>query len=158
MGFGLAEPELFLRRERNARESAAAGGGGYVGLPHNFRSQAKLLAVMNGIFERVMTVEVAGVEYGEGHAVGGGGFETRNVKCETQSGGAVGGGVVLDGGPVEVHVVVMDREEEEEGWGSGEDVGTEDEIGEESLSAVEEEARVVAGRIVELMEERRGVR
>ncbi len=137
-GFRLADPELFLERERGARGES----GRFVGLPHNFRSQGKLLEVMNGVFERVMTREVVGVAYGEGHALEK--LETRNMKHETEL-------RVLDGGPVEVHLVVMDREEDEEVEEGGEKLPA------ENLSAVEEEARVVARRIRELMAEGRGV-
>ena len=98
---------------------------------------------MNGVFEKLLTEAVAGVRYGEGHALE---VPEGSWKLEVGSQKGEGEGLrVFEGVPVEVHVVAMKMEEEE----SGEE---EKEPG-ENLSAVEEEARMVAGRIRELMEE-----
>lgn len=137
-GFRLAEPALFLERERRAR-ALEASRRAHVWLPHNFRSRASLIHVMNGVFERVMTLEVAGVAYAEGHALLP--FEGGDVPaCETR------------GPTVEVRLVGMKGEQaEEESADPAEAAG-------ENLSAVEEEARLVARRIEALMSEGRMVR
>jgi ATP-dependent helicase/nuclease subunit A len=144
-GFRLAQPELFLERERAAREEE--DGVGHVGLPHNFRSHAGLLGAMNGVFEKLLTEAVAGVRYGEGHALE---VPEGSQKSEVRSQKGEGEGLrVFTGVPVEVHLVAMKTVEEEDGEEEKEHV--------ENLSAVEEEARMVAERIRGLMGEGRGV-
>src|SRR5262249_1235310 len=55
-GFRLAEPGLFIERERIARAAPRPSGThSFLTLPHNFRSQSKLLETMNGIFSRMLT-------------------------------------------------------------------------------------------------------
>ena len=115
--FRLAQPELFLRREREARAFDATRGAGdtegarkFIALQHNFRSQAKLLEVMNRIFERIITPEVVGLDYSQGHELKAG-----NVGA----GGETEGLAMLDGRPVELHLAAMDGESEEEGGRAG---------------------------------------
>jgi ATP-dependent helicase/nuclease subunit A len=147
-GFRLAEPALFLERERAAR--AAGGGAGarrYVGLPHNFRSQPNLLGAMNAFFERLLTVDVTGISYGEGHAL-------RAPEGAKTTGGDP---KLLSGSPVEMHLVVMtdDGDEDEDKDKDKDDEGAAALV--ENLSAVEEEARMVAERIASLMAEKRTI-
>ncbi len=138
-GFRLADPALFSARIERAREGGSTGEG-HVALPHNFRSQAKLLEAMNGIFEKVLTPEVAGVRYGEGHA----------LEASPSAKVAAGDGTLklFDGAPVELHLVATKEEAEE---------GASDDTPKELLSAVEMEAQMVAERIERLMRESRGV-
>jgi ATP-dependent helicase/nuclease subunit A len=159
-GFRLAEPGLFLKREREWRAAGVVGEGDgeagvkkYVSLPHNFRSQAKLLGTLNGFFERLLTREVAGVDYGDGHSLQPGTTGTPAA--------ADGAPKPFDGAPVELHLVTMDREEEESGDEATDksvDRSTDEEGGaSENLSAVEHEARLVADRIAALLAEGRSI-
>ena len=63
--FRLAEPARFLAREERLR-----GGdfwGAVIDLQMNFRSRGPLLEAINGVFERLMTVEAADISYGKSH-------------------------------------------------------------------------------------------
>jgi ATP-dependent helicase/nuclease subunit A len=134
---------------RVARAADAASperGRRHVALQENFRSQPALIEVMNGIFESILTPEVAGVDYTRGHAL-------RAGKGEAPGRGAQGSDrTTLNGVPVEVHLVAPDAdvtnddndEEEENGR---ENRSHEDENEEDLPTAAEMEARVVAQRI-----------
>ncbi|MGN6368371.1 MAG: helicase-exonuclease AddAB subunit AddA [Phycisphaerae bacterium] len=137
-GFRLADPVLFSARIQRARAAEVAEG--HVALPHNFRSQAKLLEAMNGLFAKVLTPEVAGVQYGDGHALEPSPAAAPPRGHETLT--------LFDGAPVEVHLVATKEEAEENGS---------EEAPRELLSAVELEAQMVAGRIETLMRESRGI-
>ncbi|HUO09188.1 MAG TPA: helicase-exonuclease AddAB subunit AddA [Phycisphaerae bacterium] len=144
-GFRLADPELFGARIDRARLSA--GARRHVSLPHNFRSQGKLLLAMNGLFEKILTPEVAGVRYRDGHAL-------EPSPGASSAPGVDGALKPFDGAPVELHLIATKREEEEdEEASSGNDVVPQD----DNLSAVEREARFVADRIHALMQESRGI-
>jgi ATP-dependent helicase/nuclease subunit A len=134
-GFRLAEPALFLERERRAR---AAQTRAHVWLPHNFRSHASLIHVMNGLFERVITPDVAGVAYADGHAL---------QVPETADDPAP-----KTDASVEIRLVGMKNDD------AGDDHADPSEPAGENLSAVEEEARLVARRIESLMAENRTIR
>jgi ATP-dependent helicase/nuclease subunit A len=57
--FRLAEAKRFLmRKERNARKK-----DGVIDLQENFRSRGRLLEAINGVFERLMSKESAGLDY-----------------------------------------------------------------------------------------------
>ncbi len=146
-GFRLAEPGLFLERERAWKQDGPgdANAARYVALPHNFRSRPALLKVMNGLFGRLMTPEVVGVDYAAGHAL---------VAGEVQGAASSANGLREAHDPVEVNLLVMQEEEPEN---DGEEAqGDQPQI--ESLSAVEQEARMVARRIAEMVAEGRLVR
>ncbi len=154
-GFRLADPDLFLEREKAAVAADAAGiaekSQRHVALQENFRSQPRLLDVMNAIFERLLTPEVAGVDYARGHALKAG------VPAIDASSG------IFNGIPVEVHLVSKDgggapQETEEDGQAAEPDDVSDPHLGpskadEESASAMEIEARLVAARIAELIHE-----
>jgi len=92
-GFRLADPNLFLTLEKSAK--AATTSQRYINLPHNFRSDPHLLTTMNAIFEKILTPELTGITYNDGHAlapppefqVSSFKFqeETRNSKLETRN-------------------------------------------------------------------------
>jgi ATP-dependent helicase/nuclease subunit A len=142
-GFRLAEPGLFLKREATARAATSADSRRYVGLPHNFRSHPNLLSTMNAFFEKMLTLEVTGITYTDGH-----GLQPPELPATTEPVDLT----LLNGMPAEVHLVVMQQEEDEEEHGEPEELAA------ENLSAVEEEARMVAERIASLMGERRSLR
>ena len=142
-GFRLADPELFSARIEGARGKEK--GAGHVALPHNFRSQAKLLGAINGVIEKMLTREVAGVSYTEEHAL-----QAAPVAVAVQCADA--SLLPFDGAPVEVHLVSTKEGEEEDAEAGGDAT-----VERENLSAVEKEARFVAGRVEGLMREGRGV-
>lgn len=148
-GFRLAEPGLFLKREAAARALTSAESRRYVGLAHNFRSHPNLLGAMNAFFEKLLTLEVTGITYTDGHA----------LKAPEKAAFAEPVDLtLLNGMPAELHLMVMedDGEEDEDKDKDKEKEGAEEVA--ENLSAVEEEARMVAERIASLMRERRTIR
>jgi ATP-dependent exoDNAse (exonuclease V) beta subunit len=60
-GFRLADPKLFLNRERRYKN----GEGISLGFNRNFRSGKAILQFVNGVFDAVMTLESADVAYKE---------------------------------------------------------------------------------------------
>jgi ATP-dependent helicase/nuclease subunit A len=144
--FRLANPDLFLARERAWRQEQNK----FVALQHNFRSRPALLHVMNGLFERLLTPPVAGIHYADGHALVPG-------PAPAASDGALPAPLPSLAHPVEVHLVLMDQEDgddEAAAGGGGDDA---DRPG-DNLSAVEHEARLVADQIAALVASRRPVR
>ncbi len=66
--FRLAEAKRFLlRKEKNARKK-----DGVIDLQENFRSRPLLLEAINGVFERLMSGESAGLDYDKSQSVEGG--------------------------------------------------------------------------------------
>lgn len=64
--FRAAEPQLFLDYQQRWQQSAHAGSTAT--LPHNFRSQPRLLEGMNQLFGRLMAPDTCGIDYRNGHA------------------------------------------------------------------------------------------
>jgi len=146
-GFRLAEPGLFLAREERLRK--ASGGKAFITLPHNFRSRPALLSAMNGVFERLLTPEVAGIQYTDGHAL------------QPGSAGSEGAASPV---PIEVHLVTMknndekpeeDEDVEEPQKGQAPESIDDPPQGKEILSPYDHEARMVADRIADLLAENR---
>lgn len=73
--FRLAEPELFMQRYADYKESR---GGTLICLNHNFRSTQGVIAAVNSLFERIMHRTTAEIEYDEEAALkcGRGGEDT----------------------------------------------------------------------------------
>lgn len=57
--FRLAEPEIFLK----VREKYIKEGGEVVNLSKNFRSHQDLIAFVNNLFEKIMTLSIGGEDY-----------------------------------------------------------------------------------------------
>ncbi len=157
--FRHAEPGLFLQREQAARESRPAGGGagarsvgGYLALPHNFRSHPELLAAMNAIFSRLLTTDVAGIDYENGHRL-----EPGPPSPAQEA--AAHGPQPPRSVPIEMHLVAINADEEGDAGDSPDAGPTEGGAGAESelkenLSAYDHEARMVAERIAALLAEK----
>ncbi len=63
-GFRLADPDIFLaRQQRYITEESQGGDSHPIFFNDNFRSDNQILQFVNGIFERAMTIESAGVDY-----------------------------------------------------------------------------------------------
>ncbi len=135
--FRLAEPELFLEKYRLYPQQ----GSGYarVDLARNFRSRAEVLHGINFVFSQLMAPRVAELEYGEA--------ERLNPGPDYP---AANGNTLA--GPVELCIIDRDSEgvpgcpdkEAEETDGETEAATAE-------CSGFELEARLIAGRIQELM-------
>jgi ATP-dependent helicase/nuclease subunit A len=127
--FRLAEPARFLDRERKLRGGGSCGA--VIDLQMNFRSRGPLLNAINGVFERMMTVEAADISYDKSH---------RLVAGQTFPPDE--GARSFRGAPIELHLVakVQDNDDSE----------TEDEDGSEP-DRTEREAILIARRIRQLM-------
>jgi ATP-dependent helicase/nuclease subunit A len=134
-GFRLAEPELFITREKAALASDASGTlpRRHVALQENFRSHLRLLEVMNAVFRRVLTPEVVGVDYAHGHELRGGKTDQADALAEVHL-------AAPDAAADDADEVEESGEAEEEG---------------DTPSAAETEARLVAQRIESLIREGR---
>jgi ATP-dependent helicase/nuclease subunit A len=63
-GFRLADPDIFLQRQRAYVEGAKNGGKfSPIFFNDNFRSDNQILQFVNGVFESIMTEDSAGVDY-----------------------------------------------------------------------------------------------
>jgi ATP-dependent helicase/nuclease subunit A len=60
--FRLAEPKLFLRRRKRFLNE---GGGRVIDLLENFRSSRGVIDAINGVFERLMSADLGGIDYDE---------------------------------------------------------------------------------------------
>ncbi len=156
-GFRLAEPRLFMELERAARRVTTHRA--FVALQNNFRSRPQLLAAMNAVFGRLLTPEVAGIDYADGHELHPPTETGQDERALAGAAEAVEAGRLFEGAPIELHVVLTDAEADEEGEpddheggegaaeGGGTAEGTTGEFAE--LSAGEQEAAFVARRIAE---------
>ena len=117
--FRLADPTLFMNKYRTFSRDADAGQR-CIDLGRNFRSAPIILDTVNDVFARAMTVDAAGMDYGEREML----YAGRTAPEDPS----------WLGGPTEVDVVDT----------SGDNEG---------LTAFEQEARFVAARISELLEE-----
>lgn len=144
-GFRLAEPRLFIERERRARTVPNA----FIALANNFRTQPALLTIMNALLERLLTPTVAEVDYRQGHALQGPEI-SRPLPSEPG---------LLTGEPLEILLVTT---RDESGDAESSDASADADSAEapaqkENLSATDAEARLVAQRIKAIMTENRRV-
>ncbi len=151
--FRLAEPGLFLEKYKNY-PVAKGGRERCLNLTKNFRSRRGVIDAVNFIFRQLMTPAVGELSYGtEAELVYGATYppvpddteepdetvELFLIERDDSLGGSLPNSRLKDGG-------VPD---ETEGKESGEDI-------EEDLDAVQKEARLVAARIKEMVEETPG--
>jgi ATP-dependent helicase/nuclease subunit A len=129
--FRLAEPGRFLERHKRFSEPRNKAGA-VIDLRENFRSRAKLLNAINGVFSRLMTAAAAEIDYDDSHRLRPGrDFPT--------------GGECFAGAPIELHLLADDPS------------ATDDSIGDEpsaearDLEKAEWEATFLAHRIQEIM-------
>ncbi|HUW65493.1 MAG TPA: helicase-exonuclease AddAB subunit AddA, partial [Spirochaetia bacterium] len=120
--FRLAEPKLFLEKYRRfAPEPGAVERR--IDLPENFRSRPEIIRAVNFLFRQIMTELAGGMAYGP----------EAELACGLTYPPS---GAVLAAGPVELYLLETRNEDLE--------------AGPEDMSAVEREARMVAGRIREM--------
>ncbi|HAM73059.1 MAG TPA: hypothetical protein DCM86_15580 [Verrucomicrobiales bacterium] len=136
--FRLANPGIFRAYEKSWRSDPSLGR--VIPLTDNFRSREGLLAMINGLFEHLMTAGLGGVEYADGAQLRFGNREGRS-ELATRPGGAV---------PVELRVLCTEAPAlsgEETVEGEGVAAGT---PGVADLKSIEREARWVALRLRDL--------
>lgn len=124
--FRLAEPRQFLAREdafRNDREI-----GEVIDLQSNFRSRARLLDALNGLFARLMIGDATEIEYGDSHALRAGKNYPDDDRC-------------FSGAPIELHML-PDKIESE---------SNDNEKSQEELDRTDREAQLVATRIRQIV-------
>jgi len=64
--FRLADPSIFMQKYKSFSESSDEGRcGAVINLPHNFRSRAGILDAVNRIFTNIMSVEFGEMDYTE---------------------------------------------------------------------------------------------
>ncbi|MGA3066984.1 MAG: helicase-exonuclease AddAB subunit AddA [Tepidisphaeraceae bacterium] len=128
--FRLADPRLFLERQKRFSQPGAAGA--VIDLPDNFRSRAPLLEAINAVFSKLMTRQAVQIEYDDSHRLRPG----RNYP-------QFPGVPCFPGAPIEFHLITQGpaRSEDELKSGSEDDP--------ESTRA-ETEAMLVARRIREI--------
>ncbi len=68
-GFRLADPSIFMKKYKNFKSFDTAGNGEprCISLSQNFRSRSEILDTANGIFSRIMTERLGGVDYTREH-------------------------------------------------------------------------------------------
>ncbi|MGD1090276.1 MAG: helicase-exonuclease AddAB subunit AddA, partial [Verrucomicrobiota bacterium] len=70
--FRLAEPKLFIARNKQFATAGDPSRGQVIALRENFRSRAPLLTAINGVFERLMTADAAEIDYDQSHRLASG--------------------------------------------------------------------------------------
>ena len=157
-GFRLAEPGLFLEREAAAKKSNTPREQAYVPLANNFRSQPKLLGIMNALFEKLLTRRVTGIDYADGHVLQAAPVTNSDTPIPRHS-----DTLPFTGTPLELLIVTTAAAEEDEERDGAADASSPEAATDtakapvENLTTVEAEARAVAGRIKLLMAESRGI-
>lgn len=127
--FRLAEPELFLEKYFAFDTAADAAGARRIDLSHNFRSREAIIHAVNAVFRRIMTPVVGELEYDTAAELVCGGTPAQREG---------------NGAPVEVHLLERDAAGTAGTGPEEEEPGMPDEA---DLSAVQREARLVAGII-----------
>jgi len=128
--FRLAEPALFLEKYRAFDTGEDAGGARRIDLSHNFRSRESIIHAVNAVFRRIMTPAVGELAY--------------DTAAELVCGGTP---AQLEGSgpPVEVHLLGAPTSVGRDTAGTADDEP--DRSDEADLTAVQREARLVAGII-----------
>lgn len=132
--FRMAEPTLFLEK---FHRYALNDGGERVDLNKNFRSTPAVIEAVNFLFRQLMSREVAEIEYNQE-------LELKPGR-DSQSTGAA----------VELYLLTKkdNQNQPSEVENSAEDSGEAEEAAQEELSVLQEEARLMALRILELKKE-----
>lgn len=134
--FRQAMPELFLEKYNTYKD---VGRERKILLYKNFRSRKEVLDGINYIFKAIMSQNIGELEYGDDEKLNPG-ADYRNADMED----------CISGGPVEVNIIETAKIEND-------DQNTEDENddipgeAEEDIGSIQLEARLVAGRINELL-------
>lgn len=143
--FRQAEPKLFLEKYENYSRIEGAKNR-VITLYKNFRSREEVISGVNYIFRNIMSKTVGELEYTEEEALNLGADFKKVEENDT-----------CVGGPVEVHIIEkVEGTEEQDNKEENEDEASAPEYEEEELDNIQLEARVVARRIKEMMEENQG--
>ena len=129
--FRLAEPGRFMERYHRFRDDGVLGQ--LIPLQANFRSRGKLLDVLNGVFERLMTQSAAEIEYDDSHALRAG-----------KEYPAANGKACFTGAPVELHLLPQEPD-------TGGEKIDDPAVDPEEFDRNEREAVLIARRIREMM-------
>ena len=144
--FRLAEPSLFMDKY-NTYPLDDAGIDRRIDLSRNFRSEAGILHAVNFLFQQLMTRNAAEMDYGEQERLNPGLIYPSGGKSLT--------------GPVEVWLIDRDGDETETGSDDGAAGEGEEKAGAETglaeMDSFEQEAWLIARRMIELKEENREV-
>lgn len=122
--FRLADPTRFLDR---LQRLSTPGSGRVIRLQQNFRTRAPLLESINAVFERLMIRETSGIAYDATHRLNAGAAFLTSPQSPS-------------GAPIDLWIV--DRPDRKQG-----SEPADDDEDDESLEAIEKEARVVGDRI-----------
>jgi ATP-dependent helicase/nuclease subunit A len=143
--FRQAKPELFLQKYNSYNEEEGHHDRKIM-LYKNFRSRNEVINAVNFIFRTIMSVNIGELEYDEKEALNLG----ANYKENPDE-------AVITGGDTELHIIEKksredtgeDSSEEQMDYSEGE--GSDSAEEEEELDKIQLEARLVAGRIKDLM-------
>ncbi len=133
--FRLADPSLFLQMEKQRR--ACTSHDAFIALQNNFRTDPSLLEHMNDIFSRLLTPEVAGVQYADGHQL----FPPPGRQATGDN-------------PIELHLIAKQADADEHEVGNFENGDTNDTSSPNdpaSLTLTQREAQFAAVRIRQLL-------
>ncbi|MHB8157357.1 MAG: helicase-exonuclease AddAB subunit AddA [Desulfocucumaceae bacterium] len=146
--FRLADPGLFLEKYHRYPE-AKGGAVRKINLSKNFRSRCQVLDAVNYVFKKIMAGEAVEIDYDSGAELVFGSKAYEDAK--------------VPGGDYRVELYLLDKSGSREGGPGGEEVGPEAVSGEgageefsdaEEITSVQAEARLIAGRIAELVGQR----
>ena len=146
--FRQAKPELFLEKynkyslDKGSKERK-------IQLYKNFRSRDEVLAGSNFIFKMLMSDIVGELEYTDEEALNLGADYKKNISEDTEVGGPIEVHILDKSGMTKVEDNSFDLSEDEDGEGKSKEE-------EEDIDAISLEAKIVAKRIHELMNEKNG--
>lgn len=139
--FRQAKPELFLEKY-NKYPLEEGKSNRKIQLYKNFRSREEVISGVNYIFKEVMSEAVGELEYNDDEALNLGASYKENNEEDT-----------MIAGPIELHILDKSGEysEESEGYEEENEGGENTSEEEEDIDAITLEARIVASRIKELL-------
>ncbi len=138
--FRQAKPELFMRKY-NLYSADSEGLFRKILLFKNFRSRKEVVEGVNYIFKQIMSQSVGELDYSDKERLNPGAAFPQNEDA---------GSVI--GGEVELHIIETSRNKGYDNSSEDTDEEAESEEEEEILDNIQQEARMVAGRIVELLQ------
>ena len=128
--FRLADPTLFVSKLGTYSHQPDAKLR-QISLTHNFRSRKEVLEAVNYVFQQVMTRQAAEIDYTEGDFLTGGAWWYEDGQAPSSK------------NPVELYLLDTS---------AAQSIALEDESSDVAITAMEQEARFIAGRIHQLIE------
>lgn len=138
--FRQAKPELFMKKY-NQYSDDSKGLFRKILLFKNFRSRKEVVDGVNFIFEQIMSESVGELDYNDKERLNPGASFPDNDDSSA-----------FYGGEVELHIIETSRAKTYENSSEDPEEEAENEEEEEILDNIQQEARMVAGRIVELLQ------